>query len=504
MHSTLTSPLTRGTRVGRWNVFFHTTTVPAARQDSPIAASTINEALARRSERAIPAGRPFLVGPDGHPDSIINDFFTRGRGRTRRLTGKSPRTYAYCLSGYLNLLHQWGLSWREVDSEDIDAVYTWRVLDTEQNEDYVQDATWQKDSAVFRALYGYASRFGIDNPLPDVDDDLHDTGGAYVRSSDVKWFDPQGYAMWRDVGLGGHLPDGTPDSTFRAGNVQRDMAFSDALYRTGLRVQEAGSVLLGAEWPNARDHARPWHTLHLAKFCAKRQRGRTYWVPASVVSDTYAYVIGERAQVVSAGQAKYQAMDGKAIVLRQLGDDLIVREPSGKVAQRPLDDLSPQDRQRLFWRRRTDQGDVYLEPAMLWLNRDGTPRPIERWNSTFARANARIDLLGYPMAKLTPHRLRHSFALRWFVVARLLWDQRMSFLTAEEAQDLRAEMGSHWKLVQTLLGHRHTSTTQNIYLEPFQTLDIEMLLDHAADESVTDLMAALLRGHARVQTVAAG
>jgi hypothetical protein len=61
-----------------------------------------------------------------------------------------------------------------------------------------------------------------------------------VRDRDVKWFDPAGYARYRDVGVMGLTVDGEEDRSFRGRNSQRDGAFADGLYGAGLRLREWG------------------------------------------------------------------------------------------------------------------------------------------------------------------------------------------------------------------------------------------------------------------------
>ena len=124
--------------------------------------------------------------------------------------------------------------------------------------------------------------------------------------------------------------------------------------------------------------------------------------------------------------------------------------------------LGPGMRRKLF--RRTASG---VEPLMLWLNEDGMPRQAHGWHHTFDAGNRRIAALGLPDFSCTPHMCRHSFALKWFSIAKLVNSARMGHLSAQEAQDFRAQFGDTWHLVQTMLGHARVETTKNVYLEPF-------------------------------------
>ena len=94
--------------------------------------------------------------------------------------------------------------------------------------------------------------------------------------------------------------------------------------------------------------------------------------------------------------------------------------------------------------------------------------------------------------------LRHSFALRWYSVGRLLWDRRLAHLTDSEQRDFRAQFGDTWQFVQTLLGHAHPQTTVDIYLEPFKSLEVELLLECVAELPLSGLMKAILGSDGRI------
>ena len=72
-----------------------------------------------------------------------------------------------------------------------------------------------------------------------------------VRSVRLKWLTPRAYRRWRDVGLGGYLADGTRDVSWRGRNDGRNLAFSETLWSSGLRLREGGTLLLD-ELPSSR------------------------------------------------------------------------------------------------------------------------------------------------------------------------------------------------------------------------------------------------------------
>lgn len=169
--------------------------------------------------------------------------------------------------------------------------------------------------------------------------------------------------------------------------------------------------------------------------------------------------------------------------------------PDGAAIRRTWSDIGARTRRRLL--RRTDAG---LEPLALWLNEDGLPRAAHGWQHTFDVANDRIAQLGLASFSVTAHMLRHSFALKWYSIGKLVFTSRLGHLSERERTDLREQFGDTWHLVQAMLGHRTVETTKNVYLEPFRTLDVEVLLAQADGFPVGAVMAEMFTGHPRVRT----
>ena len=73
-------------------------------------------------------------------------------------------------------------------------------------------------------------------------------------------------------------------------------------------------------------------------------------------------------------------------------------------------------------------------------------------------------------------------------------------LDEQESKDFLVQFGDTWNLVATMLGHRNPQTTRDHYLEPFRSLDIELLLEHARQASVDRFLSAYLADHPQVRT----
>lgn len=164
-----------------------------------------------------------------------------------------------------------------------------------------------------------------------------------------------------------------------------------------------------------------------------------------------------------------------------------------------VNELDPLERASLLVRT-----DGELEPAMLWLNEDGTPRPKTAWYKAFAGANARVRKAGIERLDCQPHMLRHSFALRWYAVGRIVWSKQLQGLDAHYQADFRDQFGDTWSLVQTMLGHADVATTRKVYLEPFQTLDARLLLEHGKSALDVESLIAVLSSNPRVRVMPEG
>lgn len=475
---------------GSWVVFRYDVECPIGTVDDPllVAHAEMLESLAGRGRRH---DQPFLLGPDGRPDERINAFFA-----SPRMLSRSPLTwkkYAQSVGMWLNFLLVLGRRWDEASEDDAEYFKEWRLSES-SNPRLVEASTFAANLAALRAFYKWmARRYEVVDPVAAVDDfDVRPRG---VRDQHVKWLDPAGYRRWRDLGVRGLDLEGRADGSCRGRNEQRDAAFVDGLYSSGLRLTEWASVLL-TELPND-DPARGYRTCRLANACAKGGYGHPYWIQREPLLGVLDYLEGARARAVRGAQraGRYEQLTTVRLVVGSHGDRLMVQEPDGRRREPTLNAISPWGRRRLF--RSTKQG---LEPLAVWLNEDGLPRTPHGWQHTFEQANARIARLGLAGFRATAHMLRHSCALRWYSVGRLAYEKRFAHLSEEETRDFRVQFGDTWDLVATILGHRSPETTKLHYLEPFRALDVELLVQHAQQAAVDRFLTSYLADHPRVLT----
>ncbi|GAA2440551.1 site-specific integrase [Mycolicibacterium llatzerense] len=483
-----------------WWLEFYDRRKPFATTDG--AAGLVPSEMARQNGAI--DGTPYFVGPDGRADARIN-LFWRDPSVRAMATG-TQRRYAFSLRVWLNFLNAIGVPWDRADATTLGDFKIWR-MSAEAAERHVAASSFQLDLAAISRFYEWAAATcdGVRSPVRfrQVYHANHhelveerEARPAGIRRADVKWLTPSAFRLWRDVGLRGFTTGGLPGESWSGTVEDRDVAFVEGLFGTGLRCGEWSSVLT-VELPQAPDRRlyRSW----LASACAKRGAGRPYWLPKRAAQAANFYLgEGGRAEAVAFAQSKnlYSRIP-EILIVEEFRDGEVTVRSADQPRRMNVDALSPPKRMRLF--RETDCG---LEPLWLWLNNNGLPRPKAAWSKTFAVANGRVTRTleksdgSSPQLWARPHMLRHSFALRWFSVATFVAWERMSGLTVAEQRDFRNQLGDVWFLLSTLLGHRSVETTRNIYLEPFQSLQVDQLVavmdsdDRAALERLIGVLSA--------------
>jgi integrase len=493
------------------------------------------QGLADLHERAVRNGArhgtPIIVSPAGYPDPRINLFFRTGSMASA--ASSTWRRYAYALVVWLEFLRVFGRGWDEATVVDVEAFKDWRLTDL-RNEGRVMPTSFDTDRAALNTFYAWAAgRYGTFNPVPTVRGRRallrspgRDAGDWWGRGSrdplrpagssrrQVKWMLQPAFEQWRDIGLRGYSFDGLRRPGWRGFNEDRDVAFVDGLYGTGLRLREWASVLdVELPSPGSERYPRAW----LAAACVKGGRGgRLYRIPRRALAAVGAYLDpleGSRSEVVRRAQraGRYDRLSEVRVVTGYNARSrvLSVLGPSGSVPI-SVDVVGPDERRLLF--RRTAQG---LEPLALWLAANGLPKKVHGWEDTFADANRRVARVWAGTAGggrdaeaecplwARPHMARHSFALKWFSILSVVWDRRLDGFTDEEMKDLREQFGDIWYQLATLLGHADPATTRDYYLEPFTGLQVDYLmalLDEDEQVGIDALVRAVAVGGGRTLT----
>ncbi|QTE25464.1 site-specific integrase [Propioniciclava sp. MC1595] len=456
--------------------------------------AVVGQSLAQR-ERSLGLlpGHPFLLRPDGVADADVLAFFASSSFKL--LSEQTRVSYAKDLRLFLSFLESQSKSWRDSTPADLLDYEHWRRRDP-ANPHRVSGAKFSRELAACKKFFDWQRQRGAmaANPAVERATPWQDTGGHSLRPKDarstrVKWLTPRAFQQWRDVGLGGRLVDDSREASWRGRNDGRNLAFADLLWTSGLRLREAGTLLV-SELPETDPNAR-YLRARVGEAAAKG-RGRDFWMAADARRELDGYVASTRATAVSRArrEGRYAELPGKLVVVGRDRDRLQVRSSAADdpVTTVMVGQLDARDRARLFL-----EGPDGLEPAMLFLGESGLPMHYESWEAVFAGASRRCARLGVPVA-CYPHMLRHSFALRMLVTLLHAFDRRMG-LTPDERRDYRLLFGDPWTLVQTLLGHTNPQTTRDIYLEPVSGLQVDLFLNGDQAGASDDAFADFVQRH---------
>ena len=421
--------------------------------------------------------------PDGRPDIEVLEFFRSAAFQS--LSQGSQESYAPDIQLFLSFLSVQDLDWRAATFEHLADYEFWRRRD-HQNPHPVGAAKFARDLAAIKKFYDWqqwrgnvaVSPVARHKPSEAGDSDSTRLQPSAVRSVQLKWLTPRAYKRWRDVGLGGYCGDGRRDATWRGRNDGRNLAFAEALWSSGLRLREGGTLVL-AEVPSVDTQVR-YAKARVGQAVAKG-RSRDFWISAAAIKSIDNYVISTRAAAIARAQSegRYAALTEIRIV------DTVDKHRrvhyttrDGTTGTVPLDSLDAKD--RLNYYITTDDG---LEPWMVWLSEAGMPLPYRTWETIFATANKRCQTLEVDI-HCYPHMLRHSFALRMLVTLIYAHERKMG-ITPAERREYRHIFGDPWVLVQTLLGHANLETTRNCYLEPVSGLQGDLFLNDDAAENAS-------------------
>lgn len=188
-------------------------------------------------------GQPFLIGEDGVFDREVNAFL-------RSLVDPSSpgrntwRTYAYHLTRFLGWLDQQQIAWRAVDRSVLRHYYTQRRFSQKRP---VSARTWNNIAAALTRFYEWAAMTGEIAKSPVTYRDIRAgrmtaaPGTQRVRSaimesvpaSPVRYLPLRVYLAQFRPAFGGTR------------TAERDRAFANLLISTGMRINEANSLLLG-------------------------------------------------------------------------------------------------------------------------------------------------------------------------------------------------------------------------------------------------------------------
>lgn len=394
----------------------------------------------------IEPGMPIVRQDDGQPALHLNDFLRYVR--TDGVSLKTAAIYARDLIVFGRYLRQArGKSLLEATSADVGE---YRILRLEGPSEYrLAGSSWRRASLAITRFYRWAADEDV-QLLEKAPKTLFRRDGAHALPT-VRFVDLAAYLAFR-----ASLRDSGARSALR------NAAFAELLVSTGLRSQEANSLLL-MEIPysgETRVAATRITMLRVPERITKGCKPRETPFPKRLAREYIdPYVREERAQAVERwrGAGGHRLLQDPIIACRT--NDGRISLPGRRGAIRP-DRLTIPERRRLLIVPSADADLQFAEPAVLWLTEDGAPCTLACWSSIFARAN-RAQPAANP---ITPHMLRHTFAVHWLTALVRLQvrgsegehpssDRQMSVQYDKVSRD-------PLRVIQKWLGHASYITTQ--------------------------------------------
>jgi len=432
--------------------------------DQSLEWSDVVDALDRHE---VPDGFPFVIDDDGLLSGCdrLNSYLMAA-WRQRAYDLDSLRTFhAYHLSRLLRFIR----ARRDGEQVDLTATTTADLtLYRDARLQEVQDSTLSTEFGCFSSFFFYAKRVGwiTQDPIPRWGRANRNTLVVRTRRErQARFLNAAQTRHFLDVGIRG---DGS-DPQVAPGHPERDYAYGLLLASTGLRREECG-LLLNEEVPAPQTMGL--ESIHVFDRLGKKNVVRSIYVTPQVAHAVDLYRQTERHRVVAAAQRNLRAKvhDGSLLVV----DDLVERRGRQYVAigtkRVPLVRFTNAQRAQAV--RLLDDGTI--DPLALLVSRRGLPPGIERWNRLFTDGRVRVRKAAHPdqpprHVHVTPHTLRHSFAVR--MLAALMKEGR------DRAGDPYFLLANPVLTVKELLGHASVQTTHH-YL-------------HAAETWTEDLPTAL-------------
>lgn len=421
---------------------------------------------------------PFVLREDGLPDREANRWLASLPSHGCR-SSSTWRAYALNWAEWARFVRARGVEPLAATAEEVAAFYAAQRLD--RGGAGVGRATWNRKVAALESFYRWAIDRGITTSSP------FRYREAWARGSDgvvwsvrrnlakeragrphatVRWLEPDRLAFLLGVGLGGLLPDGSEDPAFIGRNAARNRAFGELLAASGLRAQEA-SFLLVPELPVAEGPRDRLVALNVPAAIAKGGVPRRTIVSTAALRMIESYVRIERL----AGRGSWSPAG--ALRVREASAD--GGQVEGRFARWTAIDVHARAR-------------LVEDGAALTWALSAAGGPMVDWSDVFGRATERCRAFDPGFPRVTPHTLRHTFAVH---TLRRLVSQTVRRVREHENDPALDVLAGYWRVhdpllaLRDLLGHASVTTTQ-VYL---QAIDPTRLLA-SVDEELEECQAA--------------
>jgi site-specific recombinase XerD len=422
-------------------------------------------ALAAVEHAALGELTPVVFTEGWDLDHDLTDF-TRMIRRTER-SPKTAKTYAIEAEVFVRYLRQrHGKSLAEATEQDFWAYRTFRregPLNIRLN-----PASWNKIAAVLLRLIHHRKL-----ACPEIV--WSKFRGAQTEDK-VRMIPIETYKLFRDQGMAGGR------------DRLRNQAFAELLVTTGLRCAE-GAALLRHELPGP-DTFGQHRTLevHVPAAITKGSKARTIHYSARVARDYVdAYVSEERSHHLHLAVEQFfprrtyrpsalQRLEGWIFFAPENPSKIRIVAGEGVQGVVPSAKLTIEERRKLVEVKPSPTGRSLevVDFGSLWLGEGGHPLTPAGWNAVFTQASKRLRAGSCPDAHVTPHVLRHTYAVYTLnAMLRALLGIRSRRRHLDRHSEIYERIiGDPLYTLQRLLGHRAFRTTLKYlrYVEDNQTL----------------------------------
>lgn len=158
----------------------------------------------------------------------------------------------------------------------------------------VSERTWDKEAQLIDQFYGHLVDRGVLQSRPRR---MVVRGRRLKQKIDIRHLTFGQYRYFRDVGLGGQLPDSSVNRSFRGWAPHRNRAAADLALGTGMRWREWATVLL-PELGIGVGH-RVDEVTFTVQACAKYGKARTIYVPQDAMRSLGPYLMLERPELAA-------------------------------------------------------------------------------------------------------------------------------------------------------------------------------------------------------------
>lgn len=399
----------------------------------------------REPDRENAPSLPFVVDQYGHPEPTIVAYVAANTRASARTVWQYAR-YLVKLANYLEATS--GRRIWEAEPRDIEA---YKVYRTEDQNSPVGRYSWKPEAAAIRDYYWWMTTLDIIFKSPIIRINRSGDDNLSIRANPpraIRYVSNERYLALVRATTGE-----SRNHTYRRADT-RNLALIKTLVSTGMRIQEA-TCMLTIEFDSSdplKDHVEI-----CLEATAKFGKRRVVYVPSYAVQEIRKYRTIERRHHVASRQRTLQGRLPE--LFRVVKFEPITKKITGHWGI--SGDRRTYQLESLPIRERTHSvrvNDDWIEPLGLFISpATGLPTTRSAWEQVFR--NLHVETLQYGNsvgARITPHDLRHTFAIN-YLKSRL--EERDPNRLSESARlhPLRDPVID----LQRILGHASTAQTLN-------------------------------------------